>query len=70
MSLDNLATAQTKFATHKVHRLDPICAFVNRGNSRVAVILRNSGLFNESHATVNLHCEAREFNTHVGAPTF
>ena len=69
MALHNFAATQSKFATDQVDGLNTVGAFVNRGDASIAIMLSDTSLFDKSHTTVNLHCDTREFNTHVGAPT-
>ena len=45
------------FDAHKVDRLDPVGAFVDRGNARVPIVLRGAGLLDIAHAAMHLHAE-------------
>ncbi len=63
------ATAvQPQFSPREVHRLDAVGAFVDRRDSRIAVMLRGAGFLDESHSAMHLHGDGRHLHAHVRAP--
>ena len=62
-----LAAVTACFATHQVVGLNGCGAFVNGQNFGITVVLRSTCLFNETHATVNLHAQGSDFQTHLCA---
>ena len=65
--LRRAAAVACRLAPDQVVRLDRRCAFVNRQDARVAQVLRGAGLFDEAHAAVHLHAQARDLDAHLGA---
>src|SRR5260370_42633580 len=55
-------------AANQIVGLDRGCAFVDRENSGIAVILRRARFLDEPHAAVDLHAEARDIDGKLRAP--
>src|SRR3546814_13802675 len=53
-------------AAHQIGRLNAVGAFVDRGDARVAIMLRGAGFLDEAHAAMDLHAEARDLAADVG----
>ena len=56
-----------QFARHKVHRLNPIGALVNRGDAHIAAILGRTRFLDKAHAAVHLHPCVGNVNADIGA---
>ena len=65
---DDCATFHAQLATNEIHCLNAVRAFVDGGDAGIAIMLCNTGLFNETHTAMNLHCNTSEFNCHVCSP--
>ena len=57
---------ERQLAGDEVDRLDAVGAFVDRGDARVAVVLRGAGLLDIAHAAVHLHAERGDLAADVG----
>ena len=68
IGFDGVAIA--KFTANQIHRLNTICAFINRQNTRIAHKLRRAGFFNKAHAAMNLHTQRSHLIGDVGAEGF
>ena len=64
------AAGQRHLAHHQIDRLDAVGAFVDRGDPRVAKMLRGAGLLDEAHAAVHLHAERGDLDADVGRERF
>src|SRR3546814_13156252 len=62
---DTLFPYTTLFRS-EIGGLDAVGAFVDRGDARVAIMLRGAGFLDEAHAAVHLHAEARDLAADVG----
>ena len=60
------ALRKRQLAGDEVDRLDAVGALVDRGNARVAVMLRRAGLLDVAHAAVHLHAERGDLAADVG----
>jgi hypothetical protein len=60
------AALRRELARHQIDRLDAIGAFVDRGDARVAIVLRGAGFLDKTHAAVDLHAERGDFIADVG----
>src|SRR3546814_13161442 len=57
---DEVAARHAELAAHQIGRLNAVGAFVDRGDARVAIMLRGAGFLDEAHAAMDLHAEARD----------
>ena len=57
-------------AADEIVRLDTGRALVDRGDPRIAQVLRRAGLFDEAHAAVDLHPDRGNLDGLLGAPAF
>ena len=64
------AAGQRHLAHRQVDRLDAVGAFVDRGDPRVAKMLRRAGLLDEAHAAVHLDAERGDLDADVGRERF
>ena len=69
-ALGGLCAVTGGFTTDQIVGLNGGCAFVNRQNFGIAVVLRYASFFDKAHAAVNLHAQRSDFQTHLGAITF
>ena len=60
----------THLAAHQIIGLYAGRAFVDRGDARIAQILRRAGFLDEAHAAMNLHAGRGDFDALLGAPAF
>ena len=60
------AAGERQFALHEIDRLDAVGAFVDRGDARIAHVLRRAGLLDVAHAAVDLHAERSDLVADVG----
>ena len=58
--------AERQLAHREVDRLDAVGAFVDRGDPRIAQMLRRAGLLDEAHAAMHLHAERSDLDADVG----
>ena len=65
-ALQRRAARQRQLALHEVDRLDAVGALVDRGDARVAIMLRRAGLLDEAHAAMHLHAERGDLVADVG----
>jgi len=68
--LGRAATVTRCFAADQVVGLNRGGAFVDRQDLGVPVVLRRTRFFDKSHAAVNLHAQAGDFQTHLSAEAF
>ena len=60
------AAGQRHLAADQIERLDAVGALVDRGDARVAQVLRRAGFLDEAHAAVHLHAERGDLDADVG----
>ncbi len=65
---ERFAAVKPEFAGDEVGGLDAIGAFIDRGNARIAPMLRGAGFLDEAHAAMDLHAEASDFDPDIGPP--
>ena len=65
---ERLAAIARDLAADEVVRLDAGGALVDRGDPRVAQVLRGARLLDVAHAAVHLHAERGHLLRHLGAP--
>src|SRR3546814_12207967 len=65
-SSDLVAARHAELAPDKVGGLDAVGAFIDRGDARVAIMLRCAGLLDEAHAAMDLDAQARDLAADVG----
>jgi hypothetical protein len=63
---DRRAAIGGELSRHQVDRLDAVGAFIDRGDARVAVMLRGAGLLDEAHAAMDLDAERGDLVANVG----
>ena len=63
---DRGAAGQRQFARDQIDRLDAVGAFIDRGDPRIAEMLRGAGLLDEAHAAVHLHAERGDLVADIG----
>ncbi len=56
-----------QFARHKVHRLNAVRAFIDRGDAHIAGILGRARFFDKAHAAVDLNAGAGDLAADVCA---
>src|SRR3569833_1121868 len=66
----SIASSSPDLPADEIVRLDTRGAFINGGDASITHILGGARLFNESHATVNLHTDRRNLVAGFGAPSF
>ena len=64
--LHRRAARERQLARDQVDRLDAVGAFVDRGDARIAIVLRGAGLLDVAHAAVHLHAERGDLVADVG----
>ena len=66
LALQGCAARKRQLALDEVDRLDAVRSLVDRGDARIAEILRRARLFDEAHAAVDLHAERSDLVADVG----
>ena len=65
--LEHAAIVEAELAPDQVGGLDAVGAFVDRGDARVAEVLRSAGLLDIAHPAMHLDAERGDFVAEVGA---
>ena len=61
-------TITQNFPECQIRGLYTVRAFIDRQNTRIAVILRRPGFLNKAHPAMNLHTDRAHFTGHIRAP--
>ena len=68
MISDNAAATKAELAPDQIDGLNPIRAFIDRGDASVAEILGSSRFLDEAHAAMDLDTNACELTPQIGTP--